>query len=62
MGSSVQVLSCRREECADPVIAKGLCARHWARWYRGIDEPDIPGDDAPAPPQQVWWPPERSAS
>jgi hypothetical protein len=65
MGEEEQVpgaARCRRWDCDDVPVARGLCTTHWARWHNGVDELDLPQDDAPAPPAQVWWPPKRSGS
>lgn len=39
--------SCQAEDCGDPVRARGLCARHYQMWRRGLLE--IPGQPAPPP-------------
>jgi hypothetical protein len=49
--------NCRRLDCTEPAIAKGLCNWHWVRWYRGVDQIDLPTDEAPAPPRLEWVPP-----
>lgn len=53
---------CRRRDCDDPVVARGLCARHWASWQRGETPLQLDTDDRPAPAPQVWQPPERDGS
>jgi hypothetical protein len=57
--SRQQVQSCRRLECAEPSLWRGLCSAHWNRWQRGLDALELPDDVVPPPPAQVWWPPER---
>lgn len=54
--------TCRRHECTDPALWRGLCTPHWTRWQQGEDAIDLPDDDAAAPPRSVWWPPERPTS
>ena len=51
---------CRRRDCRDTPLSRGLCAEHWARWNSGADELDMADDDEPAPPAKVWWPPKRA--
>lgn len=50
---------CRRWECCEPVLWRGLCTLHWAVWQSGADLIDLPGDDRPAPARQVWSAPVR---
>ncbi|WP_239154407.1 hypothetical protein [Amycolatopsis sp. FDAARGOS 1241] len=59
--SGQQVQACRRQECDEPSLWRGLCAAHWSRWQSGVDTLELPDDDVPPPPAQVWWPPERQS-
>ncbi|MEV0073340.1 MULTISPECIES: hypothetical protein [unclassified Amycolatopsis] len=59
--SGQQVQPCRRQECSEDSLWRGLCAAHWSRWQRGLDALELAEDDVPPPPAQVWWPPERQA-
>ncbi|WP_084470312.1 hypothetical protein [Amycolatopsis benzoatilytica] len=57
--SGQQAGKCRRRDCAEPALWRGLCSEHWNRWQSGADALELPDDDVPPPPAQVWWPPER---
>ncbi|WP_406638367.1 hypothetical protein [Amycolatopsis sp. WGS_07] len=58
--SGQQARKCRRRDCAEASLWRGLCSVHWNRWQSGADALELPDDDVPPPPAQVWWPPERS--
>jgi hypothetical protein len=54
--------TCRRHECAETALWRGLCTPHWTRWHQGVDALDLENDDVVAPPRAVWWPPARPSS
>lgn len=47
---------CRRQDCVEAPLARGLCAPHWARWQDGEDSLDLATDDRMAPPPEEWHP------
>ena len=56
------MVPCRRSECDEQGLWRGLCARHWARWQEGEDPLEMPDDEVGAPAPSVWQPPLRANS